>query len=371
MRRVLSVLLTALALVAGGVLAAQPAWATPINSVAPSITGRAEYGATLTADPGRWGPEPDLYTYRWLRDGEPIANATEVTYLVGLDDLGHRLSVEVTASDDSGTSAATSAPTDRVGRAALRAKGGQKVAGVLRYPRVLVARSGRWNTEPTRLRYQWLRFGKPIAGATEARHRIGPADVGAALRVVITAKAPGYVATTTKTDRTERIRHRVDVRRVVRFSVQTRGAIDTSLATFISQARQTLSDARGWRGAGIEFRRVARGGSMTLVLASAASVPTFSSGCSSQWSCRVGRYVIINQERWKFASPAWNAAGGSLRDYRHMVLNHEVGHFIGLGHASCPGAGRPAPVMMQQSKALNGCRFNPWPTQREVASRTR
>ena len=80
--------------------------------------------------------------------------------------------------------------------------------------------------------------------------------------------------------------------------------------------------------------------------------------------------MIINQERWKHASPAWNAAHGALRDYRHMVVNHETGHWLGLGHAGCPGAGRPAPVMMQQSKGLAGCHFNPWPTARELASRT-
>ena len=78
---------------------------------------------------------------------------------------------------------------------------------------------------------------------------------------------------------------------------------------------------------------------MTLVLSEASRVPGFSSGCSSEWSCRVGRFVIINQERWKHASPAWNAAHGALRDYRHMVVNHETGHFLGLGHAGCPGAG--------------------------------
>jgi hypothetical protein len=76
--------------------------------------------------------------------------------------------------------------------------------------------------------------------------------------------------------------------------------------------------------------------------------------------------VIINQTRWNRATPPWNAAGGSLRDYRHMVLNHETGHWLGKGHAGCPGRGKPAPVMMQQSKGLDGCRFNPWPTLREL-----
>ena len=72
--------------------------------------------------------------------------------------------------------------------------------------------------------------------------------------------------------------------------------------------------------------------------------------------------MVINQTRWRHASPAWNAAGRSLRDYRHMVVNHEVGHWLGLGHSGCPGAGKPAPVMMQQSKGRDGCTFNPFPT---------
>jgi len=80
--------------------------------------------------------------------------------------------------------------------------------------------------------------------------------------------------------------------------------------------------------------------------------------------------VIINQDRWKHASPAWNAADLALRDYRHMVVNHETGHWLGLGHAQCPGPGRLAPVMQQQSKGLQGCRFNPFPTRHEIASRT-
>jgi len=50
-----------------------------------------------------------------------------------------------------------------------------------------------------------------------------------------------------------------------------------------------------------------------------------------------------------------------------MVLNHETGHWFGLGHASCGGAGKPAPVMMQQSKGLFGCKPNPWPLPGEIA----
>ena len=155
-------------------------------------------------------------------------------------------------------------------------------------------------------------------------------------------------------------------RRVVTYSVITRGHVTASMEVFRRQAQETYDDPRGWRAGGVEFRRVRRGGDFTLVLASARAVPSFSSSCSASWSCRVGRYVIINQYRWRHASPAWNRSGRTTRDYRHLVVNHETGHWLGLGHASCRGGGR-APVMMQQSKGTGGCRLNPWPLPREAA----
>ncbi len=166
-----------------------------------------------------------------------------------------------------------------------------------------------------------------------------------------------------QTERTE-----AAARRRVTYSVITRGHITASMKVFRQQAQETYDDPRGWRGGGVEFRRVRRGGDFTLVLASARAVPTFSSSCSAQWSCRVGRFVIINQLRWKHASPAWNAAGRSTRDYRHLVVNHETGHWLGRGHASCPPGGGKAPVMMQQSKGTGRCRLNPWPLPGERAA---
>ena len=53
-----------------------------------------------------------------------------------------------------------------------------------------------------------------------------------------------------------------------------------------------------------------------------------------------------------------------------MVVNHETGHWLGHGHRVLPATARPAPVMQQQSKGLDGCRPNPWPTaaERRVAA---
>ena len=156
--------------------------------------------------------------------------------------------------------------------------------------------------------------------------------------------------------------------RVVNYHVETRGVLSADLEEFKTLSSQTLNDPRGWVKMGISFKEVETGGDFTLVLAEAAQVAAFSPGCSAEYSCNVGRYVIINQDRWLGATPAWNSGGGSLRDYRHMVVNHETGHWLGHGHRNCGGAGQPAPVMQQQSIDLQGCVFNPWPTKAELYS---
>lgn len=62
----------------------------------PVVTGQPRLGATLRAEPGTWQPAPVTLTYRWLRNGTPIARATGLTYHLTRRDLGAHLSFQVT-----------------------------------------------------------------------------------------------------------------------------------------------------------------------------------------------------------------------------------------------------------------------------------
>lgn len=344
-------------LVPSPALAADPI----VNTEPPAISGEAVFGVVLQTSTGTWAPDGLTYTYSWARDGQPIADADGRFLRLGLADLGHTITAAVTArATDGSTLAVATAPTATVRRARFDLVAAPKVSGVHRYTHRLTATAGEWSKKPTRVRYQWLRSGEPIPGATRWSYRLGVDDVGEKVRVRVTVRRDGYRKAEARSA-ARLVRHLVAVRRSVTYSVVTRGRITADLGVFKKQVQETYDDPRGWRAAGVEFRRVARGGTFTVVLAQASTVPSFSSVCSAQWSCRVGRYVIINQTRWQHASPSWRAHHLARRDYRHMVVNHETGHWLGHGHLTCRGSGKLAPVMMQQSKGLAGCRHNPWP----------
>ncbi len=155
-------------------------------------------------------------------------------------------------------------------------------------------------------------------------------------------------------------------RLVITYSVATIGPVHTRASVLANAARIAYTDGRGWSMYGkIQFKQVPSGGNFTLWLATPDWVPRFSPICSSAYSCSVGRNVIINEARFNYATPGYQWPL-SLGSYQTMVINHETGHWLGLGHRYCGGYGQLAPVMQQQTISLQGCRANPWPTPPEI-----
>jgi hypothetical protein len=363
--RVLAVVL----LLAATLLPTTAGAAEPPEATSPPVViGQPVHDDPVEADPGEWVPATGLtFGYQWLRGGQEIAGATRRRYRPGLADIGKHLRVRVTATDEAGqTGESTSEPTRDVAKAPLNNTARPSLSGEARYTRTLTADPGRWGRNRVTASYRWLRDGEPIHGATGRRYRLGHEDVGHRVRVRVFARKAGHRIGRASSRPTREVMHRVPVKRTATYRIETRGTITASMKVFRREVAETFADPRGWRSAGVAFRRVDKGGDLSVVLAEASEVPTFSSGCSAEWSCRVGRYVIINQMRWLHASESWNAAGQTLRGYRHMVVNHETGHWLGHGHLGCSGDGNLAPVMMQQSKGLDGCRHNPWPLPSEL-----
>jgi hypothetical protein len=148
---------------------------------------------------------------------------------------------------------------------------------------------------------------------------------------------------------------------LVRYSVAVEGGLGLRAADVVEEVEATLADPRSWGAGGRRsFQRVDGAAEVRIVLASPATTDRLCAPIrtNGRFSCATGRLAVLNSARWLQGAPAY---AGRLADYRRYVVNHEVGHVLGHGHASCPGRGLPAPVMVQQTKGTGGCVAQPWP----------
>lgn len=135
--------------------------------------------------------------------------------------------------------------------------------------------------------------------------------------------------------------------------------------TIATKIQAILDDPRSWRWDGrVAFSLIADPNQADLTI-HLASGKTTDIGCGElgtqqTLSCRVGDAVNLNVDRWVFGTPTWSSR--PVEEYRGYLVNHEVGHYLGLGHVGCAAQGGPSPVMQQQSIKLDSCQPNPWPS---------
>ena len=191
----------------GVMLAAFCVWAVPAmaappaNTAAPTISGTARVGETLTAQNGTWSNSPTAFQYQWQRCNATgaacanIAGATAKTHLLTTTDAGRTMRVRVTGINAEGAVNARSAATDVVApSAAPRNTARPTITGELTAGEELTAEEGSWTNSPTSYAYQWQRCDidaiacGPISGATGKTYGVRNADVGFRLRVEVTAK---------------------------------------------------------------------------------------------------------------------------------------------------------------------------------------
>jgi DNA-binding beta-propeller fold protein YncE len=179
-----------------------PAPGAPVNSTLPTISGAAQTGETLTAGNGTWTESPTGYQYQWYlcnAHGEVcvlIAKATGPEYRIPAEDAGSTVRVDVTASNEYGSSA----PAQSAASAPVSAATGPPVntalptvSGQARTGDTLTAGTGAWTESPSGYKYQWYLCNAhgeacaSIAKATSAQYRIPAEDAGSTIRVDVTA----------------------------------------------------------------------------------------------------------------------------------------------------------------------------------------
>ena len=204
-------LVVALGLVAG---AGATANATPpSNTSPPTISGAAQKGQRLHADPGTWsGTKPIHFSYQWQRCSSSgtncsnISGATDNDYTLTSADVGNTVRIVVTAKNSAGTSTAASSPSAVVSSPqAPTNTAPPTISGVPQLGQSLAANAGSWTgPQPITFSYQWLRCDQygggcaDIAGGTNQTFTLTSADVGHAMRARVRAKNPfGSTSATT------------------------------------------------------------------------------------------------------------------------------------------------------------------------------
>ena len=164
----------------------------------PTISGFAQAGDQLTADPGTWsGDSPISFTYQWS-DGQTGSSDT-----LSAADVGQLVSVTVTATNSAGQESATSDVVGPVLPAAPVESGAPVISGTAQQGDALSVSTGGWSNDPTGYGYVWEDCDSsgtvcsPIDGATSSGYTLQASDVGSTIIAVVSASNLGGQASAT------------------------------------------------------------------------------------------------------------------------------------------------------------------------------
>ncbi|MFZ4585844.1 MAG: hypothetical protein ACOYNI_11535 [Acidimicrobiia bacterium] len=175
----------------------------PVNTAAPTISGTAQDGHTLSASPGTWSNTPSSYSYQWQRCDSSGANCADITdetaqtYDVVSEDVGGTIVVVVTATNAAASVLQASDPTDVVLIGVPDWTDRPVLSGTEQEGETLSATDGTWTNSPTGYTYQWQRCNSSGAGCTDITgetnntYLLAPADVGQTVRITVTATNDG------------------------------------------------------------------------------------------------------------------------------------------------------------------------------------
>lgn len=168
--------------------------ATPVLVTAPLLSGTAVTASSIQATVGVWSGTPaPAVTRQWLRNGVAISGATGLVHILTETDVGTLITLRETATNSAGSAQAVSNAIGPVSAAVPNAPTCSTVpsiSGTAMVGATLGASEGVWTGSPV-LALRWLRDGTAISGATGMSHVLTADDIGAEIRVEVTATNAG------------------------------------------------------------------------------------------------------------------------------------------------------------------------------------
>jgi hypothetical protein len=176
----------------------------PALSARPAVTGTPTQGARLHTSPGVWTGSGRIHlAYQWYRCDTMgarctlLRGATRRGRILGDNDVGHTIGLQVRASDPKGSTTAYASLVGPVAGAPplLSSTKQPAISGDAVPGSTVHVDPGLWRPKPASFSYQWVRCDvrawacTPIKGAITAQYVVDAKDLGHSLVAIVQAKA--------------------------------------------------------------------------------------------------------------------------------------------------------------------------------------
>jgi large repetitive protein len=165
----------------------------PVAPVTVTAPEGSAVGRTLVSAPPAWSQQGVANTYQWLRNGSAITGATSSGYTLTATDYAKAITLRVTGKKPGYTDGISVSNAIAVtAGGALQNVVAPTVTGTAIPGGLVRASNGGWSPAASSFRYQWLRTGVPIPGATSVSYQLSTEDAGKELSVTVLAAAQGF-----------------------------------------------------------------------------------------------------------------------------------------------------------------------------------
>ena len=143
-------------------------------------------------------------SYQWMLDGKPIPDATQTSYKVLNEQLGHKIKLRVTLSKAAVNDTVYFGETRKILAKALTHTPVPAISGKAKIGTTLKVVVGTWDDLVT-LKFQWFRNNNPIDGATKSSYKISKLDFDQRLTVKVTGTKPKFATVSRTSEPTKKV----------------------------------------------------------------------------------------------------------------------------------------------------------------------
>lgn len=176
----------------------------PTEQLSTSIEGERKVGSTLSAKISGRLPTSTTLSYQWTANGAAIAGATRSTFVPTHAQVGKKIgvTVEATANPFFYRTTVVPMPADTVNVKGVMTPPSPTISGTPKVGSTVSVVNGAaadFSPAADSVRYQWLRNGTAIPGATSAAYKLVSADATRKVSVRVTGTKANYADATATT----------------------------------------------------------------------------------------------------------------------------------------------------------------------------